>query len=128
MSVFVGFILIVLSCKPKFPYPLYPHVQISPFAFNAAKWFVPETIFGYVFPCFPFTFTLTAAYALFFSLYNLIYVFPSPVAVTTPSSVTVATLSSIDVNLQFPCSISFFNKLNPAVALYVIFSPVSPAF
>ena len=128
MFVFVGFNFDVLSVVPNCPYPLYPHVHISPFAFSAAKKFPPAVIFGYTFPCVPFTFTFTAACAPVPWLYTFMYVFPVPVAVTIPSSDTVAMFSLLEVNLQLVCSNLSYNRLNPAVVLHVILLPVSPAF
>ena len=56
------------------------------------------------------------------------YVVPVPVAVTTPLSSTVAIWSSCVLYSHSPFSTSSYNKLNPAVTVYSIFSPVSPAF
>jgi len=122
----VGSVLFILSFVPSCPYPLYPHEYTSPFAFSATKWLDPPTTFGCVWPCVPFTFTLTAAHISFSSLWIFIYVLPIPFAVTTPSSDTSATLVSNEVYLYVPPSIEYFIKLNPIVISYVIFSSFCP--
>ena len=120
MFVFVGFIFLSVFPTPSCPYPLCPQVHTSPFAFNAAKWFQPPTIFAAVSFPFPFTFIFIFAIISFCSSFSSIYVVPVPCAVTIPVLLTVAILLSSVLNVTFGVSGLFVNTLNPSISEYCI--------